>query len=45
MKTWTANVLTLFPEAYPGILGMSVLGKALKRRLWKLNLIDIKNFS
>ena len=45
MKTWTANVLTLFPEAYPGILGMSVLGKALERRLWKLNLIDIKNFS
>ena len=45
MKTWTANILTLFPEAYPGILGMSVLGKALERRLWKLNLIDIKNFS
>ena len=42
---WTANIITLFPEAYPGILGMSVLGKALENNIWKLNLIDIKEFA
>ena len=42
---WTANIITLFPDAYPGILGMSILGKALEKKIWKLNLIDIKKFA
>ena len=42
---WTANVLTLFPEAYPGLLGMSVVGKALAKKIWKLNVINLRDFS
>ena len=28
--TWTANVVTLFPEMFPGTLSYSLIGKALK---------------
>ncbi len=42
---WTANVLTLFPQAYPGLLGMSVVGKALRNRIWELNVINLRDFS
>lgn len=41
---WQANVFTIFPEAFPGNLGVSLIGKALKQGKWKLNLIDLKNF-
>ena len=34
---WTANVLTLLPQVYPGLLGMSVVGKALRNKIWELN--------
>ena len=40
-----ANVLTLFPEIYPGVLGSSLLGNALKKQIWELNIINIRNFS
>lgn len=41
---WQANVFTIFPEAFPGNLGVSLIGKALNRCLWKLKIIDLKNF-
>lgn len=41
---WQANVFTIFPEAFPGTLGVSVIGKALKRGDWDLNIIDLKKF-
>lgn len=41
---WQANVFTIFPDAFPGNLGVSVIGSALKKNKWKLNLIDLKNF-
>lgn len=41
---WQANVFTIFPEAFPGTLGVSVIGKALKRGDWGLNIIDLKKF-
>lgn len=43
-KPWQANIFTIFPEAFPGNLGVSVIGNALKKNKWKLNLIDLKNF-
>lgn len=43
--SWTATVLTLFPEAFPGVLGCSVIGSALKHEKWALEAIDIRNFS
>jgi tRNA (guanine37-N1)-methyltransferase len=40
--TWRATVLTLFPEMFPGVLGHSLLGKALQRTLWSLDVRDIR---
>lgn len=41
---WQANVFTIFPQTYPGNLGVSLIGKALEKKIWNLNLIDLKNF-
>ena len=38
---WTANILTLFPDLYPGPLGSSVLGEARKKGKWHLNITDL----
>lgn len=43
--SWTATVLTLFPEAFPGILGTSIIGTAQKNQIWRLETVDIRNFS
>ncbi len=42
---WTARVLTLFPEMFPGPLGLSLAGKALERRIWALDVLDIRAFA
>ncbi len=41
---WTAQVITLIPEAFPGILGASNTGAALAEGLWCLRTIDIREF-
>lgn len=41
--TWSATVLTLFPEMFPGPLGISLLGKGLQKKLWALELRDIRD--
>lgn len=41
---WTAKVITLFPEAFPGTLGLSLTGKALDFGLWRLEPIDLRPF-
>lgn len=41
--TWRATVLTLFPEMFPGPLGVSLAGKALAAGLWQLEARDIRN--
>ena len=41
---WTANILTLFPDLYPGPLGSSILGEARKNGKWHLNITDLKLF-
>ena len=42
---WTSNILTLFPDLYPGPLGSSILGEARKNGKWKLNITDLKQFA
>jgi len=42
-SNWSATVLTLFPEMFPGPLGVSLLGKALANRLWSLEVRDIRD--
>jgi tRNA (guanine37-N1)-methyltransferase len=39
---WHATVLTLFPEMFPGALGISLIGKALEKNLWSLDVRDIR---
>lgn len=42
---WTARVLTLFPEMFPGSLGVSLAGKALTNGVWALETVDIRDFA
>ncbi|HYS47356.1 MAG TPA: tRNA (guanosine(37)-N1)-methyltransferase TrmD [Xanthobacteraceae bacterium] len=42
---WSATVLTIFPEMFPGPLGLSLAGKALERGLWSLDAVDIRGFA
>ena len=43
---FTATVLTMFPEAFPGPLGVSLIGSAwTERGLWRLETVDIRGFS
>lgn len=42
---WRASVLTIFPDMFPGPLGMSLAGKALGSGLWSLEAIDIRDFA
>lgn len=40
--SWRASVLTLFPEMFPGVLGHSLLGRALQKNIWSLDVRDIR---
>jgi tRNA (guanine37-N1)-methyltransferase len=42
---FTATVLTLFPEAFPGPLGVSILERARQNGIWSLETLDIRDFS
>ncbi|MFQ5626712.1 MAG: tRNA (guanosine(37)-N1)-methyltransferase TrmD [Methyloligellaceae bacterium] len=44
-RPWTATVLTTLPEAFPGPLGLSLIGKALEQGVWALETIDIRGFA
>ena len=39
---WRATILTLFPEMFPGPLGLSLAGKALAAGVWSLDAHDIR---
>jgi tRNA (guanine37-N1)-methyltransferase len=41
---WRATVLTLFPEMFPGPLGVSLSGQALEAGLWSLRTLAIREF-
>src|SRR5512145_1883422 len=43
--SWRATVLTIFPEMFPGPLGLSLAGKALAESKWELKTIDIRDFA
>ena len=42
---WRARALTIFPEMFPGPLGHSLAGKALKEGVWSLEAVDIRRFA
>ena len=43
-RAWQARIITLFPEAFPGVLGLSLTGKALAEGLWGLETVDLRGF-
>jgi tRNA (guanine37-N1)-methyltransferase len=45
MSIWTATVLTLFPEMFPGPLAHSLASKAREAGLWRLDTVDIRDFA
>tara|TARA_A100001011_G_scaffold311688_1_gene328830 strand:+ start:58 stop:759 length:702 start_codon:yes stop_codon:yes gene_type:complete len=40
---WKARIFTLYPEMFPGPLGRSLYAKALKKKLWDLEVINIRD--
>ena len=40
---WQAKVFTLYPEVFPGPLSKGLYGKALSKKLWDLNIINIRD--
>lgn len=43
--TWSVNVLTLFPEMFPGPLHTSLIGKALNNNIWSCNAVNLRDFA
>ncbi|MDA9681954.1 tRNA (guanosine(37)-N1)-methyltransferase TrmD [Candidatus Pelagibacter sp.] len=40
---WKAQVFTLYPEVFPGPLSKGLYGKALSKKLWNLNIVNIRD--
>lgn len=45
MSAFSAHIITLFPELFPGPLGASVLGRGLADRLWSLEASHLRDFA
>ena len=42
---WTARIFTLYPELFPGPLGSGLYKKALEKKLWSLEVINIRDYA
>jgi tRNA (guanine37-N1)-methyltransferase len=45
MTLWHANILTLFPDMFPGPLAQALSGKALDKNIWSYVAINIRDFA
>ncbi len=43
-SAWHARVLTIFPDMFPGPLGVSLVGTALENGIWNFDCVDIRDF-
>jgi tRNA (guanine37-N1)-methyltransferase len=43
-NVWTAQIITLFPDSFPGVLEHSLTGRALDEEKWALETIDLRSF-
>lgn len=43
-QAWVAQIITLFPAAFPGVLGESLTGRALKDGKWRLETVNLRDF-
>ena len=41
---WKAKIITIYPDMFPGILGHSIIGRALKENKWSLDTINLHDF-
>jgi tRNA (guanine37-N1)-methyltransferase len=41
---WQARIMTLFPNTFPGVLGESLTGRALKDGKWQLHTHDLRDY-
>lgn len=44
MTNWHVNILTLFPEMFPGSLGQSLSGRAREQNIWSYETVNIRDF-
>ena len=42
---WTASVFTLYPELFPGPLASGLFKKALEKKLWSLEVVNIRDYA
>ena len=42
--TWKANILTLYPKVYPGYFEHSLFGSALEKKIWELNIYNLRDY-
>ena len=42
---YNIKILSIFPEVFPGPLGVSLIGNALKKKIWNLDIINIRDFA
>ena len=42
---WKARVFTLYPELFPGPLGIGLYKKAIEKKLWSLDIVNIRDYS
>jgi len=42
---WKARVFTLYPELFPGPLGSGLYKKALEKKIWSLEIINIRDYA
>ena len=42
---WSARIFTLYPEMFPGPLAVGLYKKALEKKLWKLNIVNIRDYA
>jgi tRNA (guanine37-N1)-methyltransferase len=40
---WQAKIFTLYPEIFPGLLSKGLYGKALKKKIWNLQVVNIRD--
>ena len=43
--TWSVNIITLFPDMFPGTLGHSLAGRALQEKVWEYNTVQPRDFA
>ena len=42
---WTTRVFTLYPELFPGPLGTGLYKKALDKKIWSLEIVNIRDYA